>query len=203
VLVRAGMVLSCIVLAAPLVTGTDDGSLSRAGVVALAALGLSCTPILACAAAGVPAVFGRRLRPGDYVEMGGREGLVREVTLLEVVLEDDNGCLVRLPQLLGLWHPTRVVGPSRPVDVQIVLEAGARPATVEDVIAGAAGGVCDRVQIRLVEVDGAGAHWRISGVPRPGQTAIALADAVLVALQRAGHVPAAGAPMMRRETGRA
>ena len=51
VLVRAGMVLVSIVLAAPLITGNDDGTLSRAGVVALVALGMACTPVLACAAA--------------------------------------------------------------------------------------------------------------------------------------------------------
>ncbi len=42
VLVRSGIVLVSIVLAAPLITGTDDGALSRAGVVALVALGLAC-----------------------------------------------------------------------------------------------------------------------------------------------------------------
>src|SRR6185312_7235626 len=87
VLVRAGMVVASMVLAAPLITGTDDGALSRA-----------------CAAAGVPAVFGRRFRSGDFVEAGGRAGIVRSVTLLEIVLEDAIGCELRVPQLLGLWH---------------------------------------------------------------------------------------------------
>ncbi|HEX3769846.1 MAG TPA: mechanosensitive ion channel domain-containing protein, partial [Polyangiaceae bacterium] len=112
VLVRSGIVLASIVLAAPLITGTDDGALSRAGVVALVALGLACTPVLACAAAGVPMVFGRRLKTGDFVEVGGRAGIVREATLLEVVLEDAVGCEVRVPQLLGLWNPMRVLGSS-------------------------------------------------------------------------------------------
>ncbi|MDP9000797.1 MAG: mechanosensitive ion channel family protein, partial [Myxococcota bacterium] len=110
VLVRAGIVLVSIVLAAPLITGTDDGALSRAGVVALVALGLACTPVLACAAAGVPMVFGRTIKPGDFIEVGGRAGVVRDVTLLELVLEDGVGCEVRMPQLLGLWQPMRVLG---------------------------------------------------------------------------------------------
>ena len=87
VLVRAGVVLVSIVLAAPLITGTDEGALSRAGLVALVALGLACTPVLACAAAGLPTVYGRRLKAGDFVEAGGRAGVVREVNERQIILE--------------------------------------------------------------------------------------------------------------------
>jgi hypothetical protein len=186
VLVRAGIVLSSIVLAAPLITGTDDGALSRAGVVALAALGLACTPVLACAAAGVPAVFGRRVSPGDYVEAGGRTGVVRQVSLLEIVLEDTFGCQVRVPQLLGLWHPTRIVGASPLVAVEILLDPRARPAMVEQALVSAVGATCDRCRVDLVAVDADGARWRVSGVPRPAEGAAALADAVMSGVTKAG-----------------
>jgi small-conductance mechanosensitive channel len=186
VLVRAGLVLSSIVLAAPLITGTDDGALSRAGVVALAALGLACTPLLACAAAGVPTVFGRRVSPGHYVEIGGRAGMVREVSLLEIVLEDAFGCQVRVPQLLGLWHATRVLGASPLASVEIVLDPKARPAVVEAALVGAVSVTCDRCRVELVDLDADGARWRISGVPRPDEGAAALADAVVTALAHAG-----------------
>jgi len=182
VLVRAGMVLSSIVLAAPLITGTDDGALSRAGVVALVALGLACTPVLACAAAGVPAVFGRRLRPGDFVEAGGRAGVVRDVTLLELVLEDDMGCEVRIPQLLGLWHPTRVLGSAPLASIEIAVDPGERPARVEAALVGAAAATCDRARVDLVSLDADGARWRVSGVPRHGKGAATLADAVSQAI---------------------
>ena len=92
ILVRAGIVVITLVVAAPLITGTDDGTLSRAGVVALVAIGLAATPLLACAAAGIAVVFGRRLRVGDLAGVGGREGRVRALTMLEVLLEDDDGC---------------------------------------------------------------------------------------------------------------
>jgi hypothetical protein len=185
VLVRAGIVLSSIVLAAPLITGTDDGALSRAGVVALAALGLACTPVLACAAAGVPIVFGRQVSPGKYVEVGGRTGVVREVNLLEIVLEDAFGCQVRVPQLLGLWHATRVLGTSPPTSTEIVLDPRARPAVVEGAIARALGPRCDRFRVELLAVDSDGARWRVSGVPLPGEGA-ALMDAVMEAVAGAG-----------------
>ncbi len=184
VLVRAGMVLASIVLAAPLITGTDDGALSRAGVVALVALGLACTPVLACAAAGVPTVFGRRLKPGDFVETGGRAGVVRDITLLEIVLEDAVGCEVRVPQLLGLWHPTRVLGSGPLATIDIVVDPSQRPATVEEALVAAAVAICERVRVDLVSLDADGARWRVSGVPRHGNGAAALADAVAQAIAR-------------------
>ncbi len=186
VLVRSGIVLASIVLAAPLITGTDDGALSRAGVVALVALGLACTPVLACAAAGVPTVFGRRLRPGDFVETGGRAGIVRDVTLLEIVLEDDLGCEVRVPQLLGLWNPTRILGSAPLASIEIVVDASERPAKVEEALVGAAVATCDRARVDLVSLDAEGACWRVSAVPKYGKGVAALADAVAVAIAERG-----------------
>ncbi len=184
VLVRAGMVIVSIVLAAPLITGTDDGALSRAGVVALVALGLACTPVLACAAAGVPAVFSRRIKPGDFVEAGGRAGVVRDVTLLELVLEDAVGCEVRVPQLLGLWHPTRVLGGAPMVTIEITVHPRERPAKVEAALVIATGATCDRARVDLLSIDADGARWRVSGVARQGSAA--LADAVAQAIVDGG-----------------
>jgi len=185
-LTRSGMVLAAIVLAAPLITGTDDGALSRAGVVALAAIGIACTPLLACAAAGVPAVFGRRLNPGDFVEAGGRSGVVRDVTLLELVLEDSFGCEVRVPQLLGLWHPTRVLGSAPLASIEVVLDPHERPVRIEEALVAAAVETCERARVDLVSLDADGACWRVSGVPKHGKGAAALADAVSRAIAEAG-----------------
>jgi small-conductance mechanosensitive channel len=186
VLVRSGMVLVSIVLAAPLITGTDDGALSRAGVVALVALGLACTPVLACAAAGVPAVYGRHLRVGDYVEAGGRAGIVRDVTLLELVLEDAVGCEVRVPQLLGLWNPMRVVGGAPMASIEIVVDAAERPARVEETLVGATLATCDRARVDLVSIDADGACWRVSAVPKYGKGVAAVGDAVALAIAERG-----------------
>jgi hypothetical protein len=185
-LVRSGMVLSSIVLAAPLITGTDDGALSRAGVAALVALGLACTPVLACAAAGAPAVFGRRFKPGDFVEAGGRAGIVRDVTLLELVLEDAVGCEVRVPQLLGLWHPTRVLGSAPMASIEIVVDPRERPAKVEEVLVRAAVATCDRARVDLLSLDADGARWRVSGVPKHGKGAASLADSLASAIAEQG-----------------
>jgi hypothetical protein len=186
VLVRAGIVLVSIVLAAPLITGTDDGALSRAGVVALVALGLACTPLLACAAAGVPMVFGRKVKPGDFVEAGGRAGMVRDVTLLELVLVDPVGCEVRIPQLLGLWHPTRVLGGAPMTVVDIAIDPLERPGKVQEALAHATNATCDRACVDLVSLDADAARWRISGVAKHDQGANALAAAVAQAIADRG-----------------
>jgi hypothetical protein len=175
VLVRAGIVLVSIVLAAPLITGTDDGALSRAGVVALVAIGLACTPVLACAAAGVPAVYLRRLKPGDHVEAGGRAGVVREVTLLEIVLEDAVG-----------WHPTRVLGTAALATIEVTTDPRERPAKVEEALVGAAIATCERARVDLVSLDADGARWRVAGVPKHGKGAASLADAVARAIAEQG-----------------
>lgn len=193
VLVRSGMVLASIVLAAPLITGTDDGALSRAGVVALVAIGLACTPVLACAAAGLPAVFLRRLKPGDYVEAGGRAGVVRDVTLLELVLEDAVGCEVRVPQLLGLWHPTRILGTGAMATIEVTVDPHERPAKVEETLVGAAVATCERARVDLVSLDADGARWRVSGVPKHGKGAASLADAVAEAIAGQGIALGRGA----------
>ena len=186
VLVRAGMVVISIVLAAPLVTGSDDGALSRACMAALAALGLACTPVLASAAAGVPAVFGRKLKIGDFVEAGGQTGVVREVTLLEIVLEDAVGCELRVPQLRALWHPTRILGSAPMVSVEIVVDAHERPAKVEEVLVGATVATCDRARVDLLSLDVDGARWCVSAVPKYGKGAAALADAIATAIATEG-----------------
>jgi hypothetical protein len=186
VLVRAGIVLVSIVLAAPLITGTDDGALSRAGVVALVALGLACTPLLACAAAGVPMVFGRKVKPGDFVEAGGRSGVVRDITLLELVLEDTVGCEVRVPQLLGLWHPTRVLGGAPMTVVDIAVDPLERPAKVQEALAGATSATCERARVDLLSLDADAARWRISGVAKQDKGTNALAEAVAQAIADRG-----------------
>ena len=131
-------------------------------------------------------MFGRRLRPGDFVETGGRAGIVRDVTLLDIVLEDAVGCEVRVPQLLGLWNPTRVLGSAPLASIEIVVDARERPAKVEDALVGAAVATCDRARVDLISLDADGALWRVSAVPKYGKGVAALADAIAVAIGEQG-----------------
>jgi hypothetical protein len=179
VLVRMGIIIASLIAVAPLITGSDEGALSRAGVAALVTVALACTPVLACAAVGVPIVFGRRLRNGDFIEAGGRAGRVKSVTLLEVRLDDVWGCEVRVPHLLGLWHSTRIVGRSTMITIVVTVDARASQAIVRDALRGAANKVSDRAKIELVSLDADGARYRVSCPDEPGaDLAVAIAEAL-------------------------
>jgi hypothetical protein len=161
ILVRAGVVLVALTLAAPLVTGTEEGALGRASAIALIALGLSVTPMLASVALGAAVVFGRRLTVGEYVEVGGRTGVVRSLSLLEVSLEDALGCEVRVPHLASLLHPTRVLGKRRPVEIELVVAAGPAAAKARAILEKEASKIADRFSVDLDWVDAEGAGYKI------------------------------------------
>ena len=108
-LVRVGLVIFALVFAGPVITGQPDGALSRTGVITLLALALASTPLLASIVAGVALSFARALRAGDQVEYGGRLGVVRDIGLVVLTLEDEQGSTVRVPHALSLFHPTRIL----------------------------------------------------------------------------------------------
>jgi small-conductance mechanosensitive channel len=179
VLVRFSIMVGALLVAAPLVTGNDDGALSRAGIAALVALGLATTPLLACAAAGIPLVYGRRLRVGQFAEVGGKSGRVRSLSLLEVELEDEHGCALRVPHLSSLLHPTRILGPARLVTTEVVVDPTASQARVRSLILNAAQRIGVSAAIELVRLDAEGAHYKITAAAGPtadGDVAAAVAD---------------------------
>jgi small-conductance mechanosensitive channel len=186
ILVRTGIVVVTLVVAAPLITGTDDGTLSRAGVVALVAIGLAATPLLTCAAAGLAVVFGRRLRVGDYAGVGGREGRVRALTMLEVLLEDEDGCAVHVPHLLGLWYPTRVVGAAALVSVELSIDPRSDLSRVIELMRRTAGTLGGRPRVEVLGLDVDGAHLRVAVMPRAGTDRNAMFCALSAALQGEG-----------------
>ncbi len=161
-LVRFGMVVISLVIAAPLITGSDDGALSRAGVVSLVALGLAATPILASAAAGIAVVFGRRVSIGDYAIVAGRSGRVKATTMLEIMLEDDDGCSIHVPHLLSLIHPTKVLGRSPPVVVELVVSSTSALAHSLELITEAAARVGAMPRVDVLSLDADGARVRVS-----------------------------------------
>ncbi|MEO7096908.1 MAG: mechanosensitive ion channel family protein, partial [Polyangiales bacterium] len=176
VIVRLGIVVIGLIVAAPLLTGSDEGVLAHAGLATLVAFGLAATPMLACGIVGSLVVFRRRLRPGDFVELAGRRGRVLEVTLLEVAMEDDSGCAVRVPHLLSLIHPTRVMGRLPVVAVEIVVDPKASQVRVRDVLHDAAARANAAPRVELVALDADGALYRVTlGVQAP--TTISISSA--------------------------
>jgi hypothetical protein len=163
VLVRSAIILVFFVIAAPLVTGDESGTLARVGMIAVVALGLAITPLLASVAVGVTVVYGRRLRVDDFAEIGGRAGRVRAITLLEVRLENERGHEVRVPHLLGLIHPTHVMGPEPLVSIAVTLAPSTvGEADVRDLLLEAAGTVGRRPDVDLLSFDADGAQYCVS-----------------------------------------
>jgi small-conductance mechanosensitive channel len=178
VLARAGLIVVGLILAAPLITGSDEGALSRAGVAALVAIGLSCTPILASAAAGIPQIYGRRLRPGDHVEIGTRAGRVRAISLLEVVIEDRYGCEVRVPNLLSLVREVRVTGTASLVSAEIAIDPTSPQTVAHDALLAAARSLSPRAKVELLSLDQSAARYRVSCEEGPHNLAAAIAEAL-------------------------
>ncbi|MGO8994652.1 MAG: mechanosensitive ion channel domain-containing protein [Polyangiaceae bacterium] len=191
-LARAGIIVAALVLAAPLLTGTDNGALSRVGVAVLFAIGLSCTPVIACVVAGIPIVFGRRFVAGDFVEVGEHAGRVKGVSLLAVTLEGGDGSELRVPHLVALVRATRVIGSVPPVSIEVTIDARESQAKVRERLLAIAGPFTTRTKVELLSLDGGGARYRVSGcrIEGAGDLASTLADALRaenVALGRAAR----------------
>jgi small-conductance mechanosensitive channel len=181
VLVRVGIVVVVLLLASPLITGNDDGSLSRAGLAALVAVAVACTPVLACVAAGMPVVYGRRLQPGDYVELGRRSGQVKSVDLLDVKLVDEIGCEVRVPHLAQLFQPTRVLGRVPLSTLTVTVDPRHKQSEVRALLLERARRFGPSSSVLLEQLDGRGAVYRITAPTSlvPGEDlACAIADAL-------------------------
>jgi small-conductance mechanosensitive channel len=190
-LLRGGFVVAAVLFAAPLITGADTGALSRLGTAVLVVLALAAVPLLASVAVGLPTVLGRTVRPGEMVEIGGRQGQVRAVTLLEVQLEDGEGAELRVPHLVAFLHPVRALGTEARRSVEVLVGGAEDQARVQAVLLEAAGSHASGARAELLSLDGRGARWRVSGIhPDLGQrVATALRDARIPLGQ-----PAPGSP---------
>jgi hypothetical protein len=184
ILVRAGIVVLALVLASPLITGNEDGALSRVGLVALLSLALAATPLLASTAVGVVFVFGRRFKRGELVEFGGRTGRIVSVGLFEVQLEDAAATEITVPHLLGLVHPTRIHRHPPLGSIEVVLDPTASQPDVEKALLEAARELSTRAKVELLYIDHAGAHWRVTSATSRGDNT--LVRAVQVAIEKLG-----------------
>jgi len=197
-LVRIGIVVTAASIATPLVTGNEDGPLARASVIALSAVAFAMTPILATAAVGVTVLFGRRARVGDFVEIGGRGGVVRSATLLALNLEDAQGCQVRVPHLAALFQPTRVLGPLPPVVADVSVSSSADVASVSELLSRAALTVGQRGRVELVQLDADAAIFRVTTLSASATARSELLSAIATALRDAKVALGRGAALPPR-----
>lgn len=192
ILLQIGVILGGLVFGAPVVTGDPEGALGRVGTVALAALALSSTPLLATALVGVSVVYLRRLRPGEFAEVGDHSGRVLDVGLLDIRLEDAHGCQVRIPHLSWLLRPVRLHGPAPRVSVEVTTAAPAAP-NVRELLMQAATEIGENPSVELIAIDAEGLRFRVgcaSGLPDAKGQLLTRATEVLSASKVAlGRVP--------------
>lgn len=186
-ILRVSIVVLALLVATPLITGSDDGALSRAGLFALFALGLASTPVLASVAAGSVVVFGRKLRRGEYVELGPRAGRVIAVSLMEVRLLEREGSELRVPHLMSLFQPTRVVGKLPLTQVELTVR-GAPETAARRVLDAEIRPVGSKVRIQLLSIDADSASYRVTA-EEPSSGALEAAIRRALARIASGQIP--------------
>ena len=186
VLLRSAIVVTALVFAGPIVTGDANGSLGRSGAVILIALGLASTPLLASGVVGVAVLFGRRLRIGEFAEMGGLTARISAINLLEVRLLDAHRVETRVPHLLSLVRPLRVLGMHPRLSVDVAVVASAAQDQVREILNGA-GKKCGRdPRLDLLSFDADGAIYRLSALCDSLDARQAMIETALTDLTSAG-----------------
>ena len=186
VLLRSAIVVSALVFAGPIVTGDANGSLGRSGAVILVALGLASTPLLASGVVGVTVLFGRRLRVGEFAEMGGVIAKISAINLLEVRLLDAQHVETRVPHLLSLSRPLRVLGMRPRLSVDVAVASSAAQDEVREVLAGACRKCGQDARLDLLGFDVDGVVYRLSALCDSLDARQSLAETALSDLHLAG-----------------
>ena len=186
VLLRSGIVISALVFLAPIVTGDNDGVLGRVGVISLVALGLASTPVLASGTVGAIWLYGRRLRVGEYVELGAYRGRVSELNLLELRLIVTDRTELRVPHLLTLIRPIRLLGARPRLTLDMYVHAGSAVTEVRSLLASVAGKVGSEPSVEIVSADADAIRFRIAATCESLDARTAFHIAALDALSSAG-----------------
>lgn len=186
VLLRSAIVVAALVFAAPVVTGDANGALGRAGAIILIALGLASTPLLASGVVGTSVLFGRRLRLGEFVELGGVVSRITAINLLEIRLVDAHRVELRMPHLLSLVRPMRVLGMRPRLAIDVPVSPGAAHDQVRELLLEAGKKCGHDPKLDLVSFDADGALYRLSALCDSLDARRQLAELALAELARAG-----------------
>jgi hypothetical protein len=186
VLLRCGIVIAALVFLAPIVTGDADGVITRVGVIAIVALGLSAVPVLASGTVGVIWLYGRRLRVGEYVELGAYRGRVSELNLLELRMTVTDRTELRVPHLLTLVRPLRLLGARPRLTLDLYVHASSSVTEVRTLLASVAGKVGAEPSVEIVAADADAIRFRIAATCESLEARTAFHIAALDALSSAG-----------------
>ncbi|MBN2195224.1 MAG: mechanosensitive ion channel family protein [Polyangiaceae bacterium] len=196
VIARIGVVVVALVFLGPVVTGDPESPLSLLGGVAVAAVGLASTPLIAGALVGTVQIYTGRLRTGQIVAAAGRVGRVAAVNLLEIRLVDGFGNVTRVPHLAALLRPVRVLGEPRRVAVRLSFPAGAlsTAAAVNDLLMqlrAAAGTAGEDPRAEIIGIGASVVRFRVSAASDQSDARSVLFAALVPIHDRAARPPAA------------
>jgi hypothetical protein len=118
--------------------------------------------MMASMCVGLFVVYGRGLSVGEFANFGPYAGRIDSITLLDVRLRDVHGCEVRIPHLLSLFYPTRVLGKARPVSASIAIASSAAQPAVRQLLASVAATVGSEPQLEILSIDAAGTCYRVT-----------------------------------------
>jgi hypothetical protein len=186
ILTRVVAVIGALLAAAPLVTGdtAEWGALRIAGAALTVTAVLAAAPALANTAAGTLLLFSGRLQTGLFVEIGAHAGRLTTLTLTELRIEDRSGAEVRVPYLVTLFRPLRLLGETLPSNYEVTVDARAQQGRIRKALSDAVRRQGRAAQVELVEIEGEVARYRVLGVAAPGEDD--LASAIADALTREG-----------------
>ncbi|HEX4457259.1 MAG TPA: mechanosensitive ion channel domain-containing protein, partial [Polyangia bacterium] len=182
VVARAVAVIGALLAAAPLIVGdsAEWGALRIGGVALTVTAVLATAPSLANSAAGTLLLFTRRLTPGVYVEIGPHSGRVTAITLTDVRVEERSGAEVRLPHLMLLFRPLRILGDTLPAHYEVTVDARAPQGRIRKALVDAVRRQGRAAHVELVEIEGQHARYLVVAAAAPGEDdlASAIADAL-------------------------
>jgi small-conductance mechanosensitive channel len=186
VLLRIAIVLGALVFAAPIVTGSDEGSLARTGAILLIAFGLAATPIFASVLCGAVMLFGRRLAVGEYVTVQNKLGRITAINLLELRLQTTDGTEQRIPHLLLLWSAIERIGASPRLSVEVTIAPGPVPLRVLEVLSAAGQRIGQNSSAEIIGVEPLGTRYRVTATLPTLAGRSPLLQGVIEALDDAG-----------------
>jgi hypothetical protein len=106
-IVRIGLIVLCLLVVAPLLTGNSDGTFSRLGQLAIGALALASIPLITTVFLGMRVLYASRLVVGQWVSIGAVTGRILELTLFDTRIWVSGGATARVPHLVLLWQTLR------------------------------------------------------------------------------------------------
>ncbi|HMR11692.1 MAG TPA: mechanosensitive ion channel family protein, partial [Polyangiaceae bacterium] len=188
-LLRGAMVVCCLIFVAPVVTGDARGALSISGWLLFIVVGLGALPLCASALVGISLLFGRRVKAGDWIELGERAGRVTELGLFDLQILGEGQTVARVPYLLLLTR-TLQVSPGGPrVRVVMTLESPTDLAETLDRVLQAIAQVGTEPRVEVDELTSRSLRFSISVTSDAAQASAQLCQAALAAAKDVQSAP--------------